>query len=355
MSTNITTESATTSGATAKLPETLELQHKVFSAFDSCHFQRSVDDGQVVLVIRMGDAAPVSLPLGAMMREFGIIADSQDGRLLELLDEALHYVTALKPGDPIPKEVLCGEASWDVEDYHRQVAYNRLTMQLVTWMSGSEELITDPDQLLQIAEDPSTKKKVNDAFGEVAEKLGLGRERREEVTHWVHDVASELAYIESLRDKFRLVTMIQSKLQQLRRLYGHERATLETVSQVVKLMEEAIGRFQDTFDQVDAQTGEIIAVLKNIESQKQFIRSTRDDLYRRLFAWDELFDRWQKLSVERSDAAVILVRDSYQFLAPRYMKVKEWVLYTQVVPGEAKKRDLKATVEKGPGGRTMTW
>ena len=126
----------------------------------------------------------------------------------------------------MPLEVLTGEASWEVKEEHQVIAYNRITMQLVTWMSGSEELITDPDQLMQIADDPNTKKKINQAFDEVAEKLGIGTDNREEVVNLVHQVANEVSYIETLRVKGRDILMVDRKLQELRRIYAHEKGVL---------------------------------------------------------------------------------------------------------------------------------
>jgi hypothetical protein len=335
----------------------LDLQHKIFKSFEDCHFQKSDISGEALFVLKMSEGQEVSLPLKAVCKEFDIDEDSKDGELIGLVDSALDFVNALRPGDDLPLEVLTGEASWNVDDTHRQIAYNRVTMQLVTWMSGSEELITDPDELLQIAEDPGTKRKINDAFDEVADKLGMGRENREEVINLVHQVADELTYIETLREKYRNVKMIDRKLQELRRIYAHEKGVLETVTQVIRLIDDAMKKFETSFDEIDANTGEIMSVLRNFTTQRQYIRNKRDDLYRRLRAWDELFQRWHDLSPERGPAAVRLVRDTYQFLAPRFMKVKEWLMMTKIQDGVAANHNLKDEEErmKALNGKVMQW
>ena len=312
-----------------KLPDTLDLQHKVFRAFDDCYFMSGEEDGKVMLVIRMGDAPPFSLPVKGMVREFGIEEGSYDDQLIGAVKDALYYVNALRPGDPFPREVLTGEASWKVEDRHRQIAYNRITMQLVTWMSGSEELITDPDQLLQVAQDPGTRQKIQDAFTRVAEHLGYGRENRDKVPELVKNIAEELAYIEALRDQSRSVILVQNKVTALVRFYGTEKSLLETARQVSRLVEEAHKRFTDTFDQIDAQTGEVMSVLKNPDTQERYIRNMRDDLYKRLYAWSDIFAIWRSLKVKRSGQAAHEIRELYKFLAPRFMKVKEWALVTK--------------------------
>ncbi|MDP2697454.1 hypothetical protein [Thalassospira sp.] len=335
----------------------LDLQHKIFSSFEDCHFQKSDLTEEALFVLKMSEGSTVSLPLKAVCKEFGIAEDSSDGELIGLVDKSLDYINVLRPGDDLPLEVLTGEASWDVDDSHRAIAYNRVTMQLVTWMSGNEELITDPDQLMQIAEDPNTKKKINSAFDEVADKLGIGRENREEVVNLVHQVADELSYIETLREKYRLVKMVDGKLQELRRIYGHEKGVLETVTQVIRLIDDAMKKFEGSFDEIDANTGEIMSVLRNFTSQRQYIRTRRDDLYKRLRAWEPLFEQWTALTPERGPTAVRLVRDTYQFLAPRFMKVKQWLLMTKVQDGIAPDANIRDEEDrmKALSGKMMQW
>ncbi|OSQ36185.1 hypothetical protein [Thalassospira mesophila] len=335
----------------------LDLQHKIFRTFDECHFQKSDISQESLFVLQMSEGSTVSLPLRAVCREFGIDEDSNDGELIGLVDKALDFINVLRPGDDLPLEVLTGEASWAVDNNHRQIAYNRVTMQLVTWMSGSEELITDPEKLLQIAEDPGTKRKINEAFDEVSEKLGMGKENREEVINLVHQVADELAYIETLREKYRLVQMVDSKLQELRRIYAHEKGVLETVTQVIRLIDDAMKRFETSFDEIDANTGEIMSVLRNFTTQRQYIRTKRDDLFRRLRAWEPLFEQWSALTPERDPETVKLVRETYQFLAPRFMKVKEWLLMTKVQDGIASGQHFKDEKDRMNAlkGKMMQW
>ncbi|WP_404425948.1 hypothetical protein [Thalassospira australica] len=335
----------------------LDLEHKVFKSFEDCHFQKSDLSDEALFVLKMAEGSVVSLPLKAICKEFGIDPDSNDGELIGLVDKSLDFVNVLRPGDDLPLEVLTGEASWEVDEDHRAIAYNRLTMQLVTWMSGNEELITDPEQLMQIAEDPATKKKINQAFDEVADKLNIGRENREEVVNLVHQVAEELSYVETLRDKYRNVKKIDRKLQELRRIYAHEKGVLETVTQVIRLIDDAMKKFENSFDEIDANTGEIMSVLRNFTTQRQYIRTTRDDLYRRLRAWEPLFERWDTMELERGAPAVRLVRDTYQFLAPRFMKVKEWLMMTKVQDGIASGQSFKNEDERMGAlkGKMMQW
>jgi hypothetical protein len=328
--------------STAKKAEaddgTIRFEHKFFSSFEELYF-RLTDTGEAVVVLKMAGNEAI-LAFDGIKREFGLTEDSADGRLLNKIAEGLQFVRGLKPGDELPKEVTTREASWEPTDRHRRIARQRLTMQLVTWLTGDEHIFTSPEELMQVAEDPQVKKNINLAFAEAAEELGLGRERREEVVQYIETLAKELAYIEAERDMLAEIRKIDEKVQGLRRIYGSDRGMIETVDQVARLCQRALKTFNESFDQVDAQTGEILSMLKNIENQTEYIRVARDDLHRRLLSWEDFFPIWKGIYVVKSDENANRIRDLYQFLAPRFMQVNEWVLVTKRGFEQAKKKPL---------------
>jgi len=123
-------------------------------------------------------------------------------------------------------------------------------------------------------------------------------------------------------------------------------------------MERALDEFRSLFEQADAQTGEIISALRNIEAEKTFIQDIRDELHTKLMAWDDLLDDWDRLRVEVSDTAEELLTRTYRFLAPRYMPVDEWAMMTKlqgnaVVGGPG--GQIKEKVVRGRLGGTMEW
>ncbi len=319
----------------------VKFEHKIFTSFEDAHFRRSNQDGEAVLVVDMG-AGEVTMSLTGIQNEFKIADASPDGQMLRLIGEALGFVKALKLGDAIPKEVLTGEPSWEVSDLHMEIAKQRLNMQLVTWLSGGEALITDPEALLQIAEDPKTKDKVNNAFTEAAQQLGFGGDRQK-VIGLIEMLGKELAHIEALRDLYARVREIDQKVQALRKLYAHERSVFDIADRVARLMKLAVDGFEDTFSQTDANTGEIMAVLKNIDAQVTYIRKARDLLYRQLMAWEDMFEMWPGVEPQRSPKIPDVLRETYRFLAPRYMPVDEWKLYT------------KLSVDQDEPKSAMTW
>lgn len=304
-------------------------EHSFFSKLEEPFFQRPEQSREPVLVARFARNL-VSLPFKGLKREFKIADDSPDGKMLDLVAKSLKYVKGLRIGDPLPKEITTREASWDLSERHLTIAYQRVSMQLVKWLTGDQQVITDPDELMQLADDPQIKKTVNKAFGEAAVKLGLGLDHKEEVIRHVQTLANELAYIEALRDRFRHIEKMEEKIQALRRLYGRERSVLEMADQVARLGGRAVADFTAAFLEADAQTGEILSVLRNLNSQIAYIRDKRDDIHAKLMAWDEILEEWDNSVIMVSPEKPDLLRRTYQFLAPRYMLVKEWVLMSKL-------------------------
>lgn len=334
------------------------LSHWFFHKMDEIHFQLAVSDKEPTMVGRYS-RNDVVLTLKGVIKEFNLGPETLDGQMLLHISDGLKYVKALRIGDPLPKEILTREASWSLSPRHKEIAYQRVSLQLVNWMTGGDNMITDPDELLQLAGDPAIKKNINAAFAEAAEKLGYGRVNKEAVIKHVEELANELAYIEALRDRFRRIKIMETKIQELRRIYGREKSVLEIADQVARLGERAVKEFEILFQQVDAQTGEILSVLKNLASQIPYIRDVRDDLHIRLMAWDDLLDRWTEAEIKQNRDNPNLLRDTYKFLAPRFMMVKEWVLMTKLQEGASTMKGVSQLGGKeGPPksfGKQMKW
>lgn len=308
--------------------KTVQFEHTFFKRMEDIYFRLDETTGEAVAVVTLGDERLV-LPFAGLRREFKL-DDGPDGQMLALLAKGLKYVKALRIGDPLPAEITTRRASWKPAPRHQQIAYHRLAMQLLGWLSGDEHIITNPDELLQVAGDPNFKRKVNEAFAEAAEHLGLGRENREKVIGYIADLSEELAYIEAMRDQFHHLKEMDAKIQLMRRLYGSHRSVLEVADPVARLMERAVEEFANLFEQADAQTGEIMAALKNIDAQKTYIQDMRDEIHVRLLPWDELLDEWHRVPSKRTDWAEDLLSRTYRFLAPRFMPVDEWAMMTKL-------------------------
>ncbi len=308
--------------------DVVHFSHKFFTSFDDLYF-RLTDSQEPVAVVKLAKTNDAILAFDGIKKEFGLPSDSDDAKMLDRVAEALQYVTGLRVGDELPKEITCGEASWEPSERHFVIAKQRLTMQLVTWLTGDEHIFTTVEELMMMAEDPQVKKNINLAFSEAAAELGLGRDQRDQVVAQIESLAKQLAYLEALRDIFNEIRKIDEKIQGLRRIFGTDRTMVDTVDQVARLSQRCIQLFAENFDQIDAQTGEVMAMLKNITNQLEYIHKVRDELYRRLRPWERFILVWKTVYIARSDENISRIRDIYQFLAPRYMKVNDWVLMTK--------------------------
>ena len=81
-----------------------------------------------------------------------------------------------------------------------------------------------------------------------------------------------------------------------------------------------------------------MATLRNADSQRAFIRTNRDWLYRSQRAWQPVLDDWDEAGTEFGDGSRALLARTYRFLAPRYMPVTEWLPPAQL---ERKKAPLR--------------
>jgi len=308
------------------VPTVVAFAHPFFAAVGDVQFRMSEHTRAPALMIKFGDG-DAALSFGGIRRELKLAEDSPDAGMLEAVAAALQFVSVLKIGDPLPAEVLSGEASWEIEQRHRDIALARLTMQLVTWATGDETAITDADALSQVADDPATQAKAEKAIADAAERLSV---EVEEVKATLRMLAEELAFIEALREKFAGVLSMRDKMDVLRRKYSNERSVAEVADAVRRLMTVAVKRLTNLFEQIDAQTGEIMGMLKNPKAQEGYIRTKRDELYCRMVAWRDILAKWDKCDSKPTEGNVALLRETYRFLAPRFMPAQQWVLASQL-------------------------
>jgi len=261
------------------------------------------------------------VPLSSLSKEFNLDGTA-DGALLQTVIAALKFVKVIRPGDSIPRELLDGTASWRVDDEHMEITKGRLMLQLNGWLNGQERLVVDPIQILQLVDDPAVVARVEKGYGRVAEKLGLAGEK--EVRLRLDKLARELVYIEALRSRYASVQQLQGKLAAFRRVYRKDKTLDEELIRVNNLLLKPIDLFDKAFADVDGHCGEILTVLRNLDTTIVYIREARDALHARLMSWDDILKRWQEISAEISVANEATIKELYRFLAQNYLTTKSW-------------------------------
>jgi hypothetical protein len=120
------------------------------------------------------------------------------------------------------------------------------------------------------------------------------------------------------------VQQLQGKVAAFRRAYRKDKTIDEELIRVNNLLLKPLDLFTRAFTDVDGNCGEIIAVLRNLDSMIAYIRESRDALHARLMSWDDLLKRWQDINPEISIASEGLIKELYRFLAQNYLTTKSW-------------------------------
>jgi len=283
-----------------------------------------------MLAVFLGERE-VLVSLRSLQREFGIADESEDGRMLGKIVEALDFVSAVQIGDKLPAEVLTGDASWEPDPVYTRIAAARLRMQLVHWANGRASdgmLELTEETLQQIEDDPALRHQVRVGAGRAADILGISDP--ETLLGTIADLAHELGYIEALRERLlRRVQGIATKVERLERIRRSDSSRAETITQVARLTAIALRQMSDRFSDLDAQTTDVIAALRDTDGQRTFIRSNRDWLYRSQRAWAPLLLEWDDIDPSQEEGLGGLLTRTYQFLAPRFMPITEWLMATR--------------------------
>jgi hypothetical protein len=296
-------------------------QHKVF-AVDGARFAMGADQ-QPMFYVTLGKLA-AALRLSLLCSEFGIAPDSEDGKLLAVVEQGLRFVKEIRPGDSIPRELLDGSASWSVEAWHVRRARLRLTLQVASPDGGREAVKLDENGLTQIADDPQTRKRYEGALDDLARRLGLAGDGRREVEARLDALAREFAYIEALRERYDHVRMVVEKTQEVARAFRGDRGMVQDVSRVRTLLLRPLGEMGSRFDALYAETGDIAAALGRLDACFSLIRQARDDLHAQLMPWDAVAERWEKLQPARNAPTEAAIRQLYQFAAQHYAQGQSW-------------------------------
>jgi hypothetical protein len=304
--------------------------HKVFT-LEGCRFVLSKSTDEAVMRFKLGKVE-AEVAIDKLGNEFKIDPKSFDGQLLDMVVKGLKYVREIRPGDTIPNELIDGTASWRVDDRHYNLAKARLTIQMVTWLTGGESVISSPAELEQLVEDPSTKSRVKEAFKVIANKLALSGDPEEVVETRIEGLAKELSYIEALRERGSHLRDVRNGLDVAHRVYKNERNLREEIIRMQTLSLPPMTDIENRFAQVDAQTGEILSMLGKYEQNIRYIREMRDDLHQTLLPWEEVFTEWEMVATEKGGPFEAVLKKTYQFLARNFSQAKQWRLASRPAP-----------------------
>ena len=299
-----------------------DFENRVF-AVEGAVFRKINGAGEAALYVPMGDAV-AAITIKQIKSGFDIPPDSKDNELLGFVTKGLEFVREIYPGDSVPSEVLNGKASWMVDEKYLAAAKARVMMQLVAWMTGEDFESVDLRDMLRRADNPETKKIVQEAFSDIAEKLGIGKDRREEVVQMVDRLAHELSYVEALRGELGKINDVVGKLKNLYKAYRGDSSLAESLMRINTLMEKPVQAISDKFDEFDATIGEILNTLRQFDAKVQYVRKVRDELRRSYLLWEEFLGIWERCDDAEQSETENAIRESYRFAARHFVQTDDW-------------------------------
>ena len=301
-----------------------DFKNRVF-AVEGAVFRKTNDGGDVALYVPMGEAV-AAITIKQIKSGFDIAPDSEDDQLLGYVTKGLEYVREIYPGDSVPSEVLTGEASWMVDEQYLAAAKARVMMQLVAWMTGEDFGTMNLRDILARAESPETKKLVQEAFGDIAEKLGYKKEQREEVVQLVDRFAHELSYVEALRSQLGKIKDVLADLKSLYKVHSGDSSLGESITRCNTLMEKPVREIFQKFATFDGTIGEILNTLRQYDAQVEFVRKARDELRKDYLLWEEILEVWARCDTAEEDEAENAIRETYRFAAQHFVQTDDWSL-----------------------------
>jgi hypothetical protein len=309
---------ATGGGANANF----SFEHKVF-ALPGARFAIDRRARATMFYIHLGNLM-VSLTPMVLRREFNIQTLSHDSQLIELASHALRHVKEVRPGDSIPKELVDGTASWSVDERHRLVAKAKLFAAVAAWFQP-EGSTNSLEAVLAMAEsDVAAKQEFQNAFGALAEALGLERSRKQEIVDHIDTMARELCYIEALREYAGQLRTINEKAAQIAHIAKSDPTITEQLARVLMLMKPALTEFANRFTRIDGQASDPVAMLRNPWSQVRSIRDARDEIHSSLLPWAEIFERWENQDIVLNHHTDANIHALYGWLAANYAPSRIW-------------------------------
>jgi hypothetical protein len=296
--------------------------HKLFAIPDCC-FTRDMNTGDPGLSLPLGDVRAF-LPLGPLMKMFKDFSED-DTRLLNVAIRGLAHVREIRPGDSIPAEILDGSASWTVGPEQLDRARGRMHVALAAADGSPIDPLQAELGAAALANDVKFEARREAAFGIVQEKLGEMLGNRKQVQAVVERLSRELSYIEGLRERYGLVSRISARILSAARIYKNTGGLSEEIYRIRILMRSPIDDYRTSFNNIDAQSAEILNVVRKPDELVAFIRKNRDDLHQRLMIWDSLVEEWKEEEAgSRSKRLETLLRATYRFVARQFPADQDW-------------------------------
>lgn len=292
------------------VPSAFAFEHKIFK-IEGAWFAKTPDRAEVAMFLPMSGFV-ACLPLKAVRKGFDIVPGSEDDRMLGFVSRATDHLGRIVPGDPIPTEVISGEASWTISDIDRLKGRSLLLDILHV-------------ELAQPAPGARSDEAIRDALQGVAqlvvEKLGDGIHAGDAIRRF-EMIAAEYAYIEALRHRFHLIEDIRAAVTDPKQQKRVPRMR-DCADRIVMLLKEPTRIIVDSLGFLKSRLRPMSGALKDPVPAVDAIRRTRDELHAMLTDWEPMFTLWAS-GPEEGHLGNKQADGTYRFLAERYLGRRVW-------------------------------
>lgn len=274
-------------------------------------FGKTPDRSEVAMFLPMSGFV-ACLPLKSVRKGFDIVPGTDDDRMLGLVSRSADHLAKIVPGDPIPTELLSGEASWTISDVDRlrgrSLLLDILHVELGQPAPGarSDEAIRDALQGLAHL---------------VVEKLGDGTPAAEAIRRF-EMLAAEYAYVEALRHRFHLIEDIRAAVTDPKQQRRAPRMR-EAADRIVLLLKEPTRVITDCLGFLRSRLRPMVGAIRDPVPAVDAIRRTRDELHAMLTDWTPMFALWAE-GPDEGHAGNKQADGTYRFLAERYLGRRVW-------------------------------
>ena len=128
-----------------------------------------------------------------------------------------------------------------------------------------------------------------------------------------------------MRDHYQRILTIERDIKVARTTLRGDKSAMESAMRASQLLMPVFSNFRGSFENVDAQTAEVMAALKNIDNVIGFVRKTRDTLHRETLTWSDLLDKWNSGNMDKRNPANKAVGELYRFSAQNFLETNSWL------------------------------
>ncbi len=307
--------------AKRKTPESFVFTAKVFRIADA-YFARENGTGAAAFHLPLGGLS-ACLPLASLREEFAIDPDSDDGKLLCRVEQALRHVQQVRHGDSLPQEIIDGTASWKYAPQHLLIARGRLWYALLAWAGLETQKEPQQSCLVSYAASDAVRAHRQAVLARLLDSPGKDKFTTEQIEKMLEAIAREYAFIEALLAHFRDIFELRRRFASAGQSYNGTADGVAEYGRIVALCQEPLRQVQNNFKTAKTLIEDPPSLIQANRDAIDALRQVRDELHHEAEKWQHLVDQWRQDPADEQ-GWVERRRETYRFLAQNWARGENW-------------------------------